>query len=237
MFLGTPVSRTRSQPGRALSCKPRRGVRCIQERSPGRWKPAPCARLCRRGSVGRGRERRDRTACVVSGHRWGASATSRRRAPHSGPNGFNLGTTGGNRGFTLDVIYERAVSRRLSLGAALSYAFPPTGFGHLQGFGERVHVAVWPWQAGRGFFGRASFGVRHQVFARDARIRITALAPGIDAGWRWRLRHGFNVGLLAGLHWLMRVEDDPRICTRAAHCPSSDPGVDVRAGLDVGCSF
>lgn len=153
------------------------------------------------------------------------------------PNTFNLGTSGGNRGFGVELAYERALVRRLSAGVALQYAFPPQGVWHLQAFGERVYLAVWPWQVGQGFFGRGSFGVRHQVFARDATIRSTTLAPGLDAGWRWRLRHGFNVGLFAGLQWLARVQHDSRICTRPAHCPATDPGVQVGGGLDVGYSF
>lgn len=153
------------------------------------------------------------------------------------PNAAVLETTGGNRGFTLGIAYERRFRPHLSGGIAFRYVFPPVGSWHLQGFGEAVQVSAWPWEVGRGFYGRGSFGVRHQVFALDASLRGIAIAPGAGGGWRWRLRHGINVGVSAALHWVVPIARDDRICTRASHCPAIRRGVDAGAGVDVGYAF
>lgn len=139
--------------------------------------------------------------------------------------------------FGVGLGYDRALARRLSLGLELDVLAQPRELAHLQGIQETVALSVWPQRAFHGFVGRLTFSLGHQVFTRSARISSTAIAPGVEVGWRFSLPRGVTLGLLAALRWGHRVDDEPGLCTANDHCPAVREGVYGRLGLLVGYAF
>lgn len=139
--------------------------------------------------------------------------------------------------FAIGLGYDRAVHRRVSVGARFEYAIPRAGYAHLQGLTETLALSLWAPRAFRGFFAEASLGFGHSVLAAQPDFHRTSIIPGLAAGLRWRFGKTFFLGASVGLRWGHLLRGDRTICTYRAACPATRTGPWARAAIDVGFAF
>jgi len=139
--------------------------------------------------------------------------------------------------FVAGLGYDRALHRRVSVGARFEYAIPKTGYGHLQGWVEGLALAVWAPRAFHGFFAEANLSVGHTVLAAQPRLHSVSAAPGATVGVRWRFGKHVFVGASGGLRWGILAHRNPAICTFSAACPAIRSGPTARVAIEVGVVF
>lgn len=139
--------------------------------------------------------------------------------------------------FAIGLAYDRAVHRRLTVGARFEYAVPKRGYAHLQGWVEGLALAVWAPRAFHGFFAEANLGVGHTVLVAQPRLHTVAIAPGATVGLRFRLGTHAFIGASGGLRWGVVAHRNEAICTFAAACPAVRAGPSARVALEVGAAF
>ncbi len=157
--------------------------------------------------------------------------TERRR------NSIVVGTHAKIPDFASSLTYQRALSRRISLGFGLEYTYQAPGYWHLQGVGESLSGQLWLGRAFEGVFFEGSMAVTHQFLARQPQLSTTAVVPGLGLGYRWTHRSGLTVGGSTGLRWGRVVRDSDLICTRPKYCTSVREGAYARFTLDLGYVF
>jgi hypothetical protein len=139
--------------------------------------------------------------------------------------------------FAAGLGYDRAVHRRVSVGARFEMAIPKTGYGHLQGWVEGLALAVWAPRAFHGFFAEANLSVGHTVLGVQPRLHSVSVAPGATVGLRWRFGTHVFIGASGGLRWGIAARRDPAICTFSAACPAIRTGPTARVAIEVGVAF
>lgn len=139
--------------------------------------------------------------------------------------------------FTIGIGYDRAVHRRVTVGARFEYAVAKRGYAHLQGWLEGLALAVWAPRAFHGFFAEANLSVGHTVLVAQPRLHTVAIAPGATVGVRFRLGTHAFIGASGGLRWGVLAHRNPAICTFAAACPAVRVGPSARVAIEVGAAF
>jgi hypothetical protein len=139
--------------------------------------------------------------------------------------------------FAVGIGYDRAVHRRVSVGARFESAIPKTGYAHLVGWVEGVALAVWAPRAYQGFFAEANLSVGHTVLGVQPRLHSVSVAPGATVGVRWRFGKHLFIGASGGLRWGILAHRNPAICTFSAACPAIRKGPTARATIEIGVAF
>lgn len=160
-----------------------------------------------------------------------------RAEPAPRRNAIVLGTHAKIPNWASSLTYQRALGRRVSVGAGLEYGYQASGYWHLQGVSETLSSQVWLGRAFHGVFAEGSLTVAHQFLARLPRLSTTALVPGLGLGFRWTHAGGLTLGASAGLRWGHPVVASPIVCTRLEHCTSVRQGAYARITADVGFVF
>lgn len=176
---------------------------------------------------------------VATTHGSQASASAEPEASREpvGRNAIVLGTHAKIPDWGSSLTYQRALGRRLSAGLGLEYGYQARGYWHLQGVGETLSGQVWLGRIFHGVFAEASLTVAHQLLARQPRLSITAVVPGLGLGFRWTHRSGLTLGASAGLRWGVKVRSSDIVCTRPKYCTSVREGAYARITADVGFVF
>ncbi len=152
-------------------------------------------------------------------------------------NAIVLGTLAKVPDWATSLGYQRALGRRVSVGASLEYGYQPRGYWHLQGVSETLAGQAWLGRAFHGVFAEASVTVAHQFLVQQPRLSTTAIAPGLGLGARWTHHSGLLLGASGGLRWGLGVDPSEIICTRPQHCTSVREGVYARITADIGFVF
>jgi hypothetical protein len=176
-------------------------------------------------------------ALVLGGAPTGPEARPRLPAPLPAKNAVFVAPVVNVPRFGIGLGYDRAVHRRVTVGARFEYAVAKRGYAHLQGWIEGLALAVWAPRAFHGFFAELNLGVGHTVLAAQPRLHTIAIAPGATVGVRWRLGTHAFIGASGGLRWGVLAHRNPAICTFAAACPAVRVGPSARVAIEVGAAF
>jgi hypothetical protein len=168
----------------------------------------------------------------------GATATTRSRpVPPPAKNAVFLAPAMNVPRFAVTLGYDRAVHRRVSVGARFEYAVPKRGYAHLQGWAEGVALSIWAPRAFHGFFAQLDTMITHTVLSAVPGLHSVGVAPGATVGLRWRFGTRVFVGASGGLRWGIAARRNPAICTLSAACPAIRKGPAARVAIEVGVAF